>query len=69
MSGIEQAFKDFVKRVSEKENQEQVSEERGYQYGGGGPGLSLTRQKEFEDLKQSIKLKTNEEYFLEYLLL
>jgi len=32
----------------------------GYQYGGGGPGLALTRQKEFEDLKQTIKLKTNE---------
>ena len=40
MSGIEQAFKDFVKRVSEKENQEQVSEERGYQYGGGAIGYS-----------------------------
>jgi hypothetical protein len=40
MSGIEQAFKDFVKRVSEKENQEQVSEERGYQYGGGAIGYN-----------------------------
>ena len=40
MAGIEQAFKDFVKRVSEKENQEQVSEERGYQYGGGAIGYS-----------------------------
>ena len=37
----------------------------GYQYGqnGGGPGLSITRQKEFEDLKQTIKLKTNEQPF------
>ena len=33
----------------------------GYQYGNGtGPGLSLTRQKELEDLKTSIKFKTNE---------
>jgi hypothetical protein len=40
MSGIEQAFKDFVKRVSEKENQEQVSGERGFQYGGGAIGYS-----------------------------
>ena len=37
----------------------------GYQYGlgGGGPGLEITRQKEFEDLKQSIKFKTNEQPF------
>ena len=35
----------------------------GYQYGqsgGSGPGLSITRQKELEDLKQTIKYKTNE---------
>ena len=34
----------------------------GYQYGqsGSGPGLSITRQKEFEDLKQSQKFKTSE---------
>lgn len=35
----------------------------GYQYGSGGPGLALTRQKEFEDLKQTIKFKTNEQPF------
>ena len=35
----------------------------GYQYGTGGPGLALTRQKEFEDLKQTIKFKTNEQPF------
>ena len=35
----------------------------GYQYGqsGSGPGLSITRQKEFEDLKKTIKFKTNEQ--------
>ena len=34
----------------------------GYQYGqsGSGPGLAITRQKELEDLKKSIKFKTNE---------
>jgi len=32
----------------------------GYQYGGGGPGLSLTRQKEFEEMKQTVRFKTNE---------
>jgi hypothetical protein len=32
----------------------------GYQYGGQGPGLSITRQKELEDLKRTIKFKTNE---------
>uniref|UniRef100_A0A6C0I947 DUF5899 domain-containing protein n=1 Tax=viral metagenome TaxID=1070528 RepID=A0A6C0I947_9ZZZZ len=33
----------------------------GYQYGNGtGPGLALTRQKELEDYKQSVKFKTNE---------
>ena len=35
----------------------------GYQYGqsgGSGPGLLLTRQKEIEELKQSIRFKTNE---------
>jgi hypothetical protein len=32
----------------------------GYQYGGQGPGLSITRQKELEDLKKTIKFKTNE---------
>jgi hypothetical protein len=38
----------------------------GYQYGqggGGGPGLALTRQKELEDYKSSIKYKTNEQPF------
>ena len=35
----------------------------GYQYGQGGPGLAITRQKEFEDLKQTIKYKTNEQPF------
>jgi hypothetical protein len=37
----------------------------GYQYGqsGYGPGLTLTRPKELEDLKQSIKFKTNEQPF------
>ena len=40
MSGIEQAFKDFVKRVSEQENHEQKSEERGFQYGGGAIGYA-----------------------------
>ena len=37
----------------------------GYQYGsgGGGPGLAITRQKEFEDMKKTIKLKTNEQPF------
>ena len=40
MSGIEQAFKDFVKRVSEQENQEQKSGERGFQYGGGAIGYA-----------------------------
>ena len=34
----------------------------GYQYGqgGSGPGLAITRQKELEELKKSIKFKTNE---------
>jgi len=34
----------------------------GYQYGNGGsgPGLAITRQKEFEDLKKTMKFKTNE---------
>jgi hypothetical protein len=34
----------------------------GYQYGqsGGGPGLAITRQKEMEELKKTMKLKTNE---------
>ena len=35
----------------------------GYQYGGQGPGFSLTRQKEIEDLKKTIKFKTNEQPF------
>ena len=35
----------------------------GYQYGSGGPGLAITRQKEFEDMKQTIKFKTNEQPF------
>ena len=37
----------------------------GYQYGinGGGPGLSITRQKEFEDHRKTIRLKTNEQPF------
>jgi hypothetical protein len=35
----------------------------GYQYGSGGPGLALTRQKEFEEMKQTIKFKTNEQPF------
>ena len=38
----------------------------GYQYGqsgGSGPGLSLSRAKEMEDLKQGIKFKTNEQPF------
>jgi len=33
----------------------------GYQDGGSGPGLAITRQKELEDLKKSIKFKTNEQ--------
>jgi hypothetical protein len=40
MSGIEKAFKDFVKRVSEKEDHEQKSSERGFQYGGGAIGYA-----------------------------
>jgi hypothetical protein len=35
----------------------------GYQYGqsgGSGPGLELTRQKEIEELKRTVKFKTNE---------
>jgi len=40
MSGIEKAFKDFVKRVSEKEDHEQKSAERGFQYGGGAIGYA-----------------------------
>ena len=38
----------------------------GYQYGQSGkagPGLSITRQKEFEDLKKTMKFKTNEQPF------
>jgi hypothetical protein len=38
----------------------------GYQYGisgKNGPGLAITRQKEFEDLKKTIKFKTNEQPF------
>ena len=35
----------------------------GYQYGSGGPGLAITRQKEMEDLKQTLKFKTNEQPF------
>ena len=35
----------------------------GYQYGqsGSGPGLSITRQKELEDYKSTLKFKTNEQ--------
>jgi hypothetical protein len=35
----------------------------GYQYGnsGSGPGLAITRQKEFEDLKKTLRFKTNEQ--------
>jgi len=38
----------------------------GYQYstsGKGGPGLGLTRNKEMEDLKSHMRLKTNEQPF------
>jgi hypothetical protein len=38
----------------------------GYQYstgGGGGPGLSITRAKEIEDFRESVRLKTNEQPF------
>jgi hypothetical protein len=38
----------------------------GYQYGTSGksgPGLSITRQKEYEEMKQTIKFKTNEQPF------
>ena len=38
----------------------------GYQYGqsgGSGPGLELSRQKELEELKATIKFKTNEQPF------
>jgi len=36
----------------------------GYQFGNGtGPGLALTRQKELEDLKATIKYKTSEAPF------
>jgi hypothetical protein len=38
----------------------------GYQYGTSGtsgPGLAITRQKEFEEMKQTIKFKTNEQPF------
>jgi hypothetical protein len=40
MVGIEKAFNDFVKRVSEKENHEQKNAERGFQYGGGAIGYA-----------------------------
>jgi hypothetical protein len=35
----------------------------GYQYGqgGSGPGLGITRQKELEDYKSTLKFKTNEQ--------
>jgi hypothetical protein len=35
----------------------------GYQYGqsSSGPGLSITRQKEIEDLKSTLRFKTNEQ--------
>ena len=35
----------------------------GYQYGQGGPGLSITRAKEIEDMRQDMKFKTNEQPF------
>jgi hypothetical protein len=37
----------------------------GYQYGSGGsgPGISLTRQKEYEDIGASMKFKNNEKPF------
>ena len=35
----------------------------GYQYGGSGPGYTLSRQKELEELKKTIKFKTNEQPF------
>ncbi len=36
----------------------------GYQYGNGsGPGLSITRAKEMEDMKQEMKFKTSEQPF------
>ena len=40
MLGIEKAFSDFVKRVSEKENEKQLSAVRGFQYGGGSIGYA-----------------------------
>jgi hypothetical protein len=55
MAGIEQAFKDFVKRVSEKENQEQVSGERGFQYGGGAIGFSGGGYPPVEEDNQSVE--------------
>jgi hypothetical protein len=40
MAGIEEAFKNFVNRVSQKEQREDKSAERGFQYGGGAIGYS-----------------------------
>lgn len=35
----------------------------GYQYGSGGPGLAITRQKELEELKMNMKFKNKEQPF------
>ena len=40
MAGIEEAFKNFVNRVSQKEQREDKSAERGFQYGGGAIGYA-----------------------------
>ena len=55
MAGIEEAFKNFVNRVSQKEQREEKSAERGYQYGGGAIGFSGGGYPPVEEDNQSIE--------------
>jgi len=55
MAGIEEAFKNFVNRVSQKEEREDKSEERGFQYGGGAIGFSGGGYPPVEEDNQSVE--------------
>ena len=55
MAGIEEAFKNFVNRVSQKEQREDKSAERGFQYGGGAIGFSGGGYPPVEEDNQSVE--------------
>ena len=55
MAGIEEAFKNFVNRVSQKEQREDRIGERGYQYGGGAIGFSGGGYPPVEEDNQSVE--------------